>query len=586
MTPMPEPRIHPTASFLNYTPVPLAFGTSGLRGLVKDITDLEAYINVKAALRYLLSIDDIRPSSTVVIAGDLRPSTDRIMRACAQAIVDSGCQVENAGKIPTPALVSHAISTGRAGVMVTGSHIPFDRNGIKINKSVGEVLKSDEPGITREIERVRVEEYSRTATTSAFDASGMLKRLPDLPPLDRAAEEAYVRRYLTSFTRGGLSGLRVLVYQHSAVGRDILPQILRELGAEVVTAGRSDTFVSIDTENITDEQLDRLEEFAVAAEASGRPLHAIVSTDGDSDRPLVTAVLPAAEVHPGGRRVRFLPGDLLGIVVAEYLRADAAAVPISANDAVERRMGERGVTLEKTKIGSPYVISALDELRRAGKHTRIVGWEANGGFLTGSDIPLSAGTLIALPTRDSTLPIVANLFAAAEQRIGLAALWNRLPGRFGRAGLLDNVPVAVSQCHPRSSDSTRRCDRGGVRWHRTRIRPQPSGHAAHAACGTGNLRLAGTQGDVNALLHARARVRRHRAHQRARWGARLFPQWRRRARPAVGQRASAAHLCQQRFASACRSNRGAWAARTRRNFASSGTSVHVRYDHDLAIILW
>jgi phosphomannomutase len=43
------------------------------------------------------------------------------------------------------------------------------------------------------------------------------------------------------------------------------------------------------------------------------------------------------------------------------------------------------------------------------------------------------------------LPILANLFASAEQRIGLAALWNRLPARFGRAGLLDNVPVAVSQ---------------------------------------------------------------------------------------------------------------------------------------------
>lgn len=445
MTPMTEPQIRPTASFLNYTPVPLAFGTSGLRGLVKDITDIEAYINVKAALRYLLSTADIRASSTVVIGGDLRPSTDRIMRACIQAIVDSGCEAENAGKIPTPALISHAIAAGRAGVMVTGSHIPFDRNGIKINKSVGEVLKSDEPGISREIERVRVEEYSRTATTSAFDASGMLKRAPDLPPLDPAAEEGYVRRYLTGFTPGGLSGMRVLVYQHSAVGRDILPQILHELGAEVVTAGRSETFVSLDTENITDEQLDRLEELAVAAEASGRPLHAIVSTDGDSDRPLVTAVLPAADVHQGGRRVRFLPGDLLGIVVAEYLQADAAAVPISANDAVERRMGERGVALEKTKIGSPYVISALDQLRRARTRARIVGWEANGGFLTGSDIPLSAGTLIALPTRDSTLPIVANLFAAVEQGSGLAALWDRLPARYGRAGLLDNVPVAVSQ---------------------------------------------------------------------------------------------------------------------------------------------
>ena len=150
---------------------------------------------------------------------------------------------------------------------------------------------------------------------------------------------------MTSFSRGGLAGLRVIVYQHSAVGRDILPRILRELGAEVVTAGRSETFIPIDTENITDEQLDRLEEFAVAAEAGGRPISAIVSTDGDSDRPLVTAVLPASAVAPGARRVRFLPGDLLGVVVAEYLRADAAAVPISANDAVERRLGERKITV-------------------------------------------------------------------------------------------------------------------------------------------------------------------------------------------------------------------------------------------------
>jgi phosphomannomutase len=367
------------------------------------------------------------------------------MRACAQAIVDSGCQVENAGKIPTPALVFRAISTRLAGVMVTGSHIPFDRNGIKINKSVGEVLKSDEPGISHEVECVRIEEYSRTATTSAFDASGMLKSAPELPALDRAAEETYVRRYLSSFNSGALCGLRVLVYQHSAVGRDILARILRELGPEVVTAGRSETFTPIDTENVTDEQLNRLEEFAVAAEAGGKPLHAIVSTDGDSDRPLVTAVLPAAEVKLGGRRVRFLPGDLLGLVVAEYLSADVAAVPISANDAVERRLRERKVLLEKTKIGSPYVISALDELRSAGTHARIVGWEANGGFLTGSDIALTKATLAALPTRDSTLPILANLFAAASQGITLSALWDRLPARFGRAGLIDNFPVAVSR---------------------------------------------------------------------------------------------------------------------------------------------
>ncbi len=100
MTPMPEPQIRPTASFLSYTPVPLAFGTSGLRGLVKDITDVESYINVKGALRYLLSTGDIRAGSRVVIGGDLRPSTDRIMRACAQAIVDYGLPGGERGQDP------------------------------------------------------------------------------------------------------------------------------------------------------------------------------------------------------------------------------------------------------------------------------------------------------------------------------------------------------------------------------------------------------------------------------------------------------------------------------------------------------
>jgi phosphomannomutase len=143
--------------------------------------------------------------------------------------------------------------------------------------------------------------------------------------------------------------------------------------------------------------------------------------------------------------VRFLSGDLLGIVVAEYLRADAVVVPISANDAVERRMRDRGVLLRKTKIGSPYVISGIDELRVGGAHCRIVGWEANGGFLVGSPIALAREALGALPTRDSTLPILANLYAAAEEGIGLAVLWDRLPARFGCAGLIDHVPVAVSR---------------------------------------------------------------------------------------------------------------------------------------------
>jgi phosphomannomutase len=436
---------HAVTSFLGYDPVALTFGTSGLRGLVKDITDLEAYVNVKGAIRYLLGIGDIQPGSTVVLAGDLRPSSERIMRASARAISDAGCRVENAGTIPTPALIAHAIGAARAGVMVSGSHIPFDRNGIKLSKSRGEVLKADEAGIAAEVARVRAEEYGATASESAFDTFGAMKHGGTLPPLVRDAEEAYVQRYVAAFPPGGLAGLRIVVYQHSAVGRDLLARILRELGAEVVAAGRTETFVPIDTENITDSELDRLAAMVDTAERDGGPVHAVVSTDGDSDRPLVLAVVPASEADSRGRRVRFLPGDLLGIVVAEFLGADAAVVPVSANDAVERRMHERGVLLTKTRIGSPYVIAAIDDLNRRGTPGKILGWEANGGVLTGTDIALAHGTLRALPTRDSTLPLLATLFAAAEARVSLYTLWSRLPARFGRSGLIDEFPLAASR---------------------------------------------------------------------------------------------------------------------------------------------
>jgi phosphomannomutase len=361
------------------------------------------------------------------------------MRAAAQAVIDAGdagLTIEHAGRLPTPALVLHAISTGRAGVMVTGSHIPFDRNGIKINRAAGELLKSDEAGVLAAIARVRAGEYAKSAEGSAFDSRGMLKRAPSLPAVDGAAVERYRSRYVDAFAHA-LDGRRIAFYEHSAVGRELIPEIFAALGATVVRVGRAQRFVPIDTENISDEQLRELERLAQVAAADGGPVDAIVSTDGDSDRPLMAAVLPSGAV-------RFLPGDLLGLVVADALAADAVSVPVSANDAVEVRMRERGVPLAKTRIGSPYVIVSLAEQRRQGRR-RVIGWEANGGLLLGSELETAGGTLAALPTRDAVLPLVANFLAATAAGVTLDELWDRLPPRFGRSGLIDDVPPALSR---------------------------------------------------------------------------------------------------------------------------------------------
>ena len=89
--------------------------------------------------------------------------------------------------------------------------------------------------------------------------------------------------------------------------------------------------------------------------------------------------------------VRFFPGDLVGMVVAEYLGAGAVVVPISCNDAIDR--GNLARVLEpKTRIGSPYVIAGMQAAARNGP-SAVCGWEANGGFLVGSDVTRDGGPL-------------------------------------------------------------------------------------------------------------------------------------------------------------------------------------------------
>jgi phosphomannomutase len=408
---------------LHYQPVELEFGTSGLRGLVKDITDLEAYVAALAFLRFLVEARHARPGSKVFIAGDLRPSTGDIMVPVCRAVRDGGFVPASLGRIPSPALLFYAMKRGCPSIMITGSHIPFDRNGIKLNRGDGEVRKSDEQPIRALQKSLRETEYGRPFGESMFDERGALRAAfrSALPPEIPEAAAEYLRRYTEAFPRGALASRKVLVYQHSAVGRDLLVQALEGLGARAVAAGRSDTFVPVDTEAVNEEMLQQIQ--SLVDSNGGASLDAVVSTDGDSDRPLVLGV--------EGGKVRFYPGDVLGIVTADFLGARDIAVPISANDAVDAFFAPRGITPVKTRIGSPYVIDAMKQ----------AGWEANGGFLTAARVSVpGGGTLEPLPTRDALLPILAALCASLAKGLTLQDLFSRLPPRFGKSGLLRDFP--------------------------------------------------------------------------------------------------------------------------------------------------
>ena len=393
----------------------VAFGTSGARGLVSAMTDRICFAYTCGFQQHLEDSGQFAPGSHVAIAGDLRPSSPRIMAACAAAIRHKGGHVDFCGFVPSPAVAAYGFERGIASLMVTGSHIPDDRNGIKFNRTDGEVLKADELGIRAQT----------ISLPDLFDNQDMLRETAPVEPLIDVAT-AYIARYIDAFGAEALKGLKLGVYEHSAVARDILAALVEQLGGEVHRLGRSETFIPVDTEAVRPEDQDFAKQWA--AELG---LDAILSTDGDSDRPLLA--------DENGAWIR---GDILGILSARALRIEAVATPVSCNSAVE--LSGLFNAVRRTRIGSPFVIEAMNALSAEGQAT-VCGYEANGGFLLGSAVDVGKARLPALPTRDAVLPIIATLVDARQQGLSLSALQAQLPARHTFSERLQNYPTAQSQ---------------------------------------------------------------------------------------------------------------------------------------------
>jgi phosphomannomutase len=393
------------------------FGTSGARGRVTDMTDRVCYAYALGFLQSLRGRDALAAGGDVGIAGDFRGSSTRIMAACARAVADAGGQPRNFGRIPTPALAAYGIAHAMPTMMVTGSHIPDDRNGIKFNLPSGEILKEDEA-------LIRGEEVA--LPPDLFDASGAFADATDaLPAEESAAYDAYVARYLDFFPRDWLAGLRLGLYEHSSVAREALYAVLTGLGAEVERLGFSETFIPVDTEAI------RPEDMALARDwAAGGRFDALVSADGDGDRPLVA-----------DERGEWLRGDIAGILCARVLGAAAVVTPVSSNTAVERSGWFERV--QRTRIGSPYVIAGMQALTARGV-APVVGYEANGGFLSDSDIVRDGRVLPALPTRDAAIVAVTVIGSARARHLPVSRLAAELPHRYTASDRLKEFPSELS----------------------------------------------------------------------------------------------------------------------------------------------
>ena len=375
------------------------FGTSGLRGLVTELTEDVVTSHVQAFLRAC------GHGGQLFVGQDLRPSSPELAQVIHNAAAAVGVLTIDCGALPTPALALAAMGAGASAIMVTGSHIPADRNGLKFYTPTGEITKSDEDAIVNALQEPVFGTRDNNANVSS----------------DAAA--AYVSRYTDAFGADALSGLKLGVYMHSAVGRDLLVLVLRSLGAAVTEIERSDSFIPVDTEAVAPELRRKLPGWTTTL-----GLDAVVSTDGDSDRPLVA-----------DEQGTIVPGDVIGQICAAELAAEVVATPVSSNSGLE--LSKRHDTTFRTRIGSPYVIATMNE----ASNRRTIGYEANGGFLLGFDWVSPTGAVLPrLPTRDAFLPILLPLVAAKREGISLSARVAQEPQRFAKSDRLQNVETALS----------------------------------------------------------------------------------------------------------------------------------------------
>ncbi len=396
----------------------VGFGTSGARGLVNDMTDQVCYAYTAAFLQHLETQGQLNAGEQIGIAGDLRDSTPRIMNAVAAAIINKGYQAVNCGEIPSPAVAYYGLQQKIPTIMVTGSHIPDDRNGIKFNTASGEILKQDEEGIRQQTVEI---------PSDLFSADGSFTEsthyLPETAP---DAGRHYRQRYLDFFPGNCLADLKIGLYEHSGVGRDILFDLLSALGANVIRLGRSDKFIPVDTEAIREEDIKLAQKWL-----KKHQLDAIVSTDGDADRPLV-----------GDEDGNWLRGDIAGILCAHYLGITHIATPVSSNTSVEKSCLFKKV--QRTRIGSPYVIAAMQQLHNE-TDGYIAGYEANGGFLIETPVERDGKILASLPTRDATIVILSLLAMAKEDDKKISELTESLPARFTASNRLKEFPTKIAK---------------------------------------------------------------------------------------------------------------------------------------------
>ncbi|WP_109312015.1 phosphoglucosamine mutase [Ruegeria sp. AU67] len=314
------------------------FGTDGVRGTANThpITAEMALRIGAAAGRYFRR--DQSGVHRVVIGKDTRLSGYMVENALTAGLTSTGMNVLLLGPVPTPA-VGLMTRSMRAdlGVMISASHNPAEDNGIKFFGPDGYKL-SDQAEL--DIEKL-IEEGVRPAQARNI---GRARRVDD-------ARFRYGERVKSSLSRDlRLDGLKVVVDCANGAAHRTAPEVLWELGAEVIPIGVTPNGKNINL-NCGSTKPQMAAETVVAHGADVG-----ICLDGDADR--VVMIDENGQVADGDQLMALLATSW---AEADRLNGGALVATVMSNLGLERHLESHGLRLERTGVGDRYVVERMRE---------------------------------------------------------------------------------------------------------------------------------------------------------------------------------------------------------------------------------
>lgn len=311
------------------------FGTDGIRGKVG-----EAPITPDFVLRLGWAAGKVlarHGSKKIIIGKDTRISGYMLESALEAGLAAAGLSAAFTGPMPTPA-IAYLTRTFRAeaGIVISASHNPFDDNGIKFFSTEGTKLPDD-------VETAIEQEMEKTITCVPSAELGRASRIVD-------AAGRYIEFCKGTFpSELNLNGLKIVVDCANGATYHIAPNVLLELGAEVITIAAQPDGMNINKEcGATDLRL--LQQRVLAEKA-----HAGIAYDGDGDRIMMVD-------HEGNQ----VDGDqILYIIAREKLRQGnlrgGVVGTLMSNIGLELALKQLGIPFARAKVGDRYVLEKLQE---------------------------------------------------------------------------------------------------------------------------------------------------------------------------------------------------------------------------------